>query len=63
MKYSLERKESVLKKLLPPESRLVAEVSEEGRNLHSNVVFSPENSANTCTHREKKPHSLFGQLA
>ena len=29
MKYSLERKESVLRKLLPPESRSVAEVSEE----------------------------------
>ena len=29
MKYSLERKESVLRKLLPPEARSVAEVSEE----------------------------------
>ena len=29
MKYSLERKESVLKKLLPPKSRSVAKVSEE----------------------------------
>jgi len=29
MKYSLERRESVLRKLLPPEARSVAEVSEE----------------------------------
>jgi len=29
MKYSLERKESVLRKLLPPDARSVSEVSEE----------------------------------
>jgi len=44
MKYSLERKESVLKKLLPPQARAVAEVaSEEG--ICTATLFNWRNAA------------------
>jgi len=38
MKYSDERKEAVLKKLLPPYNRTVAEVAEERRPVGCDAV-------------------------
>jgi len=46
MKYSLERKESVLKKLLPPESRSVAEISEE-EGICTATLFNWRKAART----------------
>ena len=46
MKYSLERKESVLRKLLPPESRSVAEVSEE-EGICTATLFNWRKAART----------------
>jgi len=44
MKYSLERRESVLKKLLPPDARSVAEVSAE-EGICTAALFNWRNSA------------------
>lgn len=44
MKYSLERKESVLKKLLPPHARSVAEVSAE-EGICTATLFNWRNGA------------------
>jgi len=44
MKYSLERRESVLKKLLPPDARSVAEVSAE-EGICTATLFNWRNSA------------------
>jgi transposase-like protein len=44
MKYSAERRESVLKKLLPPQARGVAEVSEE-EGICTATLFNWRNSA------------------
>lgn len=46
MKYSLKRKESILKKLLPPESRSVAEVSEE-EGICTATLFNWRKAART----------------
>lgn len=46
MKYSLERKESILKKLLPPESRSVAEVSKE-EGICTATLFNWRKAART----------------
>ena len=44
MKYSLERKESVLRKLLPPDARSVAQVSEQEGISHA-TLFNWRNAA------------------